>query len=715
MGLTPKVSIIIPVYNSEDYLRECIDSVLCQEEKRIELICIDDGSSDGSGKILEEYAAKDERVSVIVQKNQGLSATRNKGTSVAKGDYIQFLDSDDKLHEAAIKTLLDQAEEMNLDVLYFEGDTFFEEGFSDHKKYERYNGMYRAKDMMPQDVMSGNELFAKLNEIKSYRSSACMQFIRREFLLNCGVTFREGIYYEDNIFTLKTMTKAQRVAYCDQPLYLRRIRDNSIVTSAKTYSHYRSYVIAFAEMSQYALGGNLPKGVMPGIKVQLKSLIDHATAVYRELSEEDRLQAQGQYAEAEVLNLYADFGNVFDGIALQRTDKNRAVWLLAYVISKTKKVLFLLKTEGFASTAQKVLKKLKEIASRGKVSEYRASPRFESFKKAVWKEEGTPFVSVILPVYNGENYLQRTVKSLQEQTLKNAEFIFVDDGSTDRSVEILLNASKSDARIQVIRQENTNAGAARNRGLEHAKGEYVIFLDSDDTFDPDLLALAYDRAVSADAQVVMFDADVFMVRDNSRKAPVWMQQTKHLPAHVFAGKDAAEHLFQMLNPWTKLYKREYILSEGFRFQSQYSTNDAYFSIVALACAKRIAALPRSLVHYHVGYSTNIQMTKSRYPLNTYNAFTKAHQELEARGLLVHYQKPLAIKAAESMIREMDTLKTIESKKALYEVLHAGGLEELDFGLIEHDETAKKYLQNRLEHCQDILTMNWEEYASKHCS
>ena len=91
----PKISVIIPVYNVEKYLRECLDSLLNQTFKDIEIICVNDGSTDGSLNILNEYASKDSRFIIINQNNQGLSAARNNGLNVAKGDYVAFLDSDD--------------------------------------------------------------------------------------------------------------------------------------------------------------------------------------------------------------------------------------------------------------------------------------------------------------------------------------------------------------------------------------------------------------------------------------------------------------------------------------------------------------------------------------------------------------------------------------------------------------------------------------------
>ena len=123
--------------------------------------------------------------------------------------------------------------------------------------------------------------------------------------------------------------------------------------------------------------------------------------------------------------------------------------------------------------------------------------------------ERTPKVSVIIPVYNVEDYLCKCLDSLINQTLKSIEIICVDDGSTDRSLEVLKKYAIKDERVFVIQQKNNHAGVARNRGLEIARGEYVIFLDSDDYFEEELLWDAYSSAIETKADVVLFDAQKF--------------------------------------------------------------------------------------------------------------------------------------------------------------------------------------------------------------
>lgn len=698
------ISIVVPVYNGERYLKECLDSVLGQPFEQWQMICIDDGSTDQSSRILGEYAEKDRRIRVIRQENRGLSAARNAGIQAAQGKYLQFLDCDDRLAPGALKTLFEQAERQRLDIVYYDGETFFDEDIKDDGQFVVYRELYTAKADVPEPV-TGLQMFRLLYEAKSYRASACLQMLRRDFLEETGILFYEGILYEDNIFTLKTMTKARRASYCHQALYQRRMHAESIVTSKKDYRHLRSYVIAYIEISQYVLKSNLPQDVMPGVMAQLYSLLGHAAEIYKTMTLEQKQRILNDYPESSLVIALAMMGKLCAPVSQKETPKGgRCIQWMHKASYKLRRGRYLLRMEGIGYTVKRCIQKAGEKI--GYVPSWRAF----AIRCLPHGSGKPPLVSVVLPVYNGREYLERTIDSLRAQTMKNAEFIFVDDASTDGSAALLEDAAERDPRIRVIRQEKANAGAARNRGLQEARGEYVVFLDSDDTFDPRLLTHAYDRAKRFNAQVVIYDADVVRLPQNERIKPYWMRQTGLLPKKVFSGEEAPEHLFQVLNPWTKLYQREYIQREGFQYQSQFSTNDAYFTIMALACAQRIVTLPEVLVHYHIGHNGNIQSQKSREPLNTYRAFFEAKKDLQARGLLPAFRAPLAIKAVESMLRELDTLGTDESKKQLYEALRHGGLEELDFLLIQNHSLAREQLGSKLERCQRILNCSWEAFC-----
>lgn len=124
--LQPKVSVIIPVYNVDPYLRECLESVVNQTLLDIEIICVNDGSTDNSPAILEEYRAKDSRITVFTQENRGLSAARNRGMDLARGEYIYFIDSDDYVEPETLERTVHIAEADDLDAVVFRFKQFAE-------------------------------------------------------------------------------------------------------------------------------------------------------------------------------------------------------------------------------------------------------------------------------------------------------------------------------------------------------------------------------------------------------------------------------------------------------------------------------------------------------------------------------------------------------------------------------------------------------------
>ena len=154
-----------------------------------------------------------------------------------------------------------------------------------------------------------------------------------------------------------------------------------------------------------------------------------------------------------------------------------------------------------------------------------------------------PQVSVVIPVYNIEAHLRQCLDSVAGQTLSDLEVICVDDGSTDTSPAILEEYAQKDPRFQVIRQANAGPGAARNRGMERSSGRYLIFLDSDDWFEPDFLERMTARAEETGADVTICRADEFDTHSGQVYDGSWMLKTQLLPGAVFSPQEAAGAVF----------------------------------------------------------------------------------------------------------------------------------------------------------------------------
>ena len=232
-----KLSIIVPVYNVAPYLRKCVDSLLVQDISDYEIILVDDGSTDDSGAIADELVdafrlsplASRLLLQVIHQSNAGLSAARNSGVSVAKGDYIMFVDSDDYLQPNVLGTLMEQVGRDNLDVLRFRYQNVRENGevFAPYKDMTNYNDY----SSLPTDGL----LF--LNERMGTQCYAVQFLVRREIVLQ--EQFTPGIYFEDTDWTPRMLLRAERVASTDLVVYNYLWREGSITLSQKDITKQR--------------------------------------------------------------------------------------------------------------------------------------------------------------------------------------------------------------------------------------------------------------------------------------------------------------------------------------------------------------------------------------------------------------------------------------------------------------------------------------------
>lgn len=213
-----EVSIIVPVYQVENYIRQCIDSILAQTFTDFELILVDDGSKDGSGQICDEYAWMDERVKVIHQENGGLSDARNKGMDHMTGNYFMFVDSDDYIEPNMVECLYKSILEKKVDLVVCNYLYFFE---NDRKKDFATNGKA--------EVLSGAEIFYNRKNERNYGiwTIACNKLYKSDIFGK--VRFPYGKYHEDEFWANDIYQMDIKVAVIPECLYDYRQRDNSIM------------------------------------------------------------------------------------------------------------------------------------------------------------------------------------------------------------------------------------------------------------------------------------------------------------------------------------------------------------------------------------------------------------------------------------------------------------------------------------------------------
>lgn len=240
-----KISVIVPVYNVEDYIEECLDSILSQDEKDIEVVCVNDGSTDDSLKLLEEYRRKDNRIIIISQENKGLAEARNSGIKAAKGEYIFFLDSDDKLAECALSKLYRTAVNENVPVVTFEIALQYDIDVQESKKnIDRY--YTKSKDYTGK--RKGKDQFVLFMKNDDYCDSAGMIFVNREWLKKKNIGFYPYIFFEDALFSLRCHIEAKEIYHLAEKLYIYRIRGNSIMQSKSSMDKVYSCIVNFEKM-----------------------------------------------------------------------------------------------------------------------------------------------------------------------------------------------------------------------------------------------------------------------------------------------------------------------------------------------------------------------------------------------------------------------------------------------------------------------------------
>lgn len=213
----PKVSVIIPVYNVEKYLRESLDSIVNQTYKNIEIICIDDGSTDTSLEIIEEYAFADNRFIVLRQQNKGAACARNYGMSIAKGKYLLFLDSDDIFHKQMVGQTVEKAEQYDADIVIYKATSFhtvtgrqalLNDNISNFPQY--YDKVFSMDDVP--DVI-----------FNSFLVSAWNKLFKRDFIKNNGIKFQDIKRTNDLFFTNKALVLAERIILLNEPLLFYRV------------------------------------------------------------------------------------------------------------------------------------------------------------------------------------------------------------------------------------------------------------------------------------------------------------------------------------------------------------------------------------------------------------------------------------------------------------------------------------------------------------
>lgn len=311
------ISVIIPVYNAEKYLRQCIDSVLSQTYINYEIILVDDGSKDNSLAICNQYKDSNENIKVFHKENGGASSARNVGIKEANGKYIYFLDSDDYIENNTLQKLVMCLIENSADLVFFEGRVVSENGIC--------KGNYEYRNHYSSD--KAHLVMKKMLRNKEFHVGTPFFFISKKIFDDNNLWFKEGVMYEDMLMSYQLFSFAVKAAHLHEKLYVRRYRNASVMTSKVTKFNFNSISSVYEAIVNFS-------DVIPIEKVQNLHIIRCAYNVFNVYSQmrliDKWIYRKGYFRFKKELFRKKAFGD----IALKHRCCGYITWLVYKTISK---------------------------------------------------------------------------------------------------------------------------------------------------------------------------------------------------------------------------------------------------------------------------------------------------------------------------------------------------------------------------------------------
>ena len=510
------ISIIVPIYNVEEYLRECLDSIQKQTYQKFECIMVNDGSTDNSKQIAEEYLV-DSRFKLINQSNQDLSSARNTAIKhlSANSSFVSFVDSDDYIHSTFLEKMTAQIEE-GVDII---------EGLFEH--YHDGNIYYFPQSEPHKVALETTVEKLKCLALEKIRNSSCGKLIRREMLH--GSFFPEGWIFEDLAVVPEFVTSSNKWVKIQETVYTYRIRENSIITSS--------------------------------------------------FSEKD----------LDIFKIFEKFDCFFKDESL-----DIKIW-----VEK-------LKLLHINCRSQKVPN---QYIERYQKEKERILSNIEEYEKG-------ELISIIVPIYNVENYLRQCLDSIVAQTYQNFECLLINDGSPDHSADICREYVSKDSRFRYFEKENGGVSSARNLGIEYSKGEYITFIDSDDWVDSDYLELLYMKINEYNADLTVLTYKQYSMNDGCFYLHVWEQDYYE---KYYTGNELLNSLPNLENydstfnvSWGKLFKRNFLETATFNEQ-RIMGEDLEFNFKIFLQIKSCIYLNRALYNFRQHHlSTRARKISDKY-------------------------------------------------------------------------------------------------------
>ena len=574
-----KISILVPIYNVAAYLDECLSSIKNQTLQEIEIICINDGSTDNSLDIIKKYADGDDRFVIIDKKNSGYGDSMNQGLKTATGEFIGIVESDDFVKREMFEDLYKLAHKNNAQVAKSNALWY-------------WTSTNKAVKTTLIDKKNINKVLTPREERGIFYQipSIWAAIYRRDFIEENNITFSPtpGASYQDTGFSYKVWSMADRVIFTDE-----------------AYLYYRQDNMASS---------------MNNIATKAPILFGEFESIENYLKEHGREELMPLIREREFVSLYnflvhmdgqpaKDFAKKlqgrFDGVKLDDSlFENQKIKKIYAVLLYSPELYFsLVRAKRYTYRAINAAYRLIPPAHRSReikrlqaeLTQRKETPGPKRFTTALG-ERKNPSISIIVPVYNAEKYLEQCLESLVSQTLQEIEIICVDDKSTDGSAKILTAFAKKDKRVKVVKNEKKGISTARNTGLKNATAPYIMWCDSDDFYDENmcermLATIQHSKSdiVECATKVIYDNLDESLKQDVERYLRLKMVNKHKMNDWIIINSDASL--------WNKIYKREIVDKGNICFPEGVVYEDAYFNDVYMVNCESISFLNERLYNY----------------------------------------------------------------------------------------------------------------------
>ena len=573
-----KVSIIVPVCNVEIYLNECMDSIVNQTLQEIEIICVNDGSKDSSLSILKEYAMKDWRVKIVDKENAGYGHAMNIGIDMARGEYIGIVEPDDYVESRMFEQLYEICHHKDLDFVKSNFKRFY--GKRENRLFE--NVPLTEKSWYYDRVINPSEepIILKLT-MNIWTGIYQTHFIKKNI-----IRFNEtpGASFQDNGFWIQTIALAEKVMFINDYFYMNR-RDNP-KSSVKNTEKAFCVLDEFKYIDNFFYNHENVKKIFIYYYVYIK-LVGYIGA-YGRSSKNQKMAFLLEISKE--LNKHAERGEIDRDLY----GPNR--WKILNEIISDPAQYFLNDMKGYKNPSNE---KLVEVYEKISIGQNKLSKIMETYNNILSYrkiDNDKIKISIIIPMYNVENYVKKCLDSITNQTLNEFEVICVDDGSTDNSFDVVLDYVKNDNRVILISQVNSGSGVARNKALEIAKGEYIAFMDADDWYpDEYVLEKLYSKAIENNALICGGSMKAY--KDDGE-----LQVTS--PSYYSFEEEGFIYYkdYQLEYGYTRyIYKRDFLKNNGIVFPQYIRFQDPVFFTKAMISAGKFFAITETTYFYRKGH------------------------------------------------------------------------------------------------------------------